>query len=302
MNKIIIPKQYEESLKRALKDRMAGALQAKEIILSGKFKDILQAYKAEIDEVNRQTQGIAFVTDLIHQINYVAMFADDNIKKKLQDLGIKEINLNYFISLEEITKEYRIIEDNNEFHIFLEAVITCLDLYLSAQTYIVVLDTFKIKNNDKNKPFTYANLAAAMINILRKQQYANKKEGEVRKTKMSNTLFEYEWENMKEKVEPLYFEIFGTDSMERTFASFDSRNIDKALVPIFKDFIMQNPLAEKKYSDRYKFLVFYNFFRLMMPHRNWAANQQEFIKIKEGGGKDFDEYRIAKMRKFIYKK
>jgi hypothetical protein len=251
-----------------------------------------ELFNAENGVANAKEQ-IHFMIEVARHISNICIENSSDIIESLKSMGFNDKELCWVIPYEEkIKPEILKINKKKEYNIIEEHVIIILWEYLSTKIYIMVIDHYRIIDKKAKIPLDFNRVREGFTNIKKK---TDARKNAVNPEKLTD--FDIAMAELKNLLDPILPHISNKKTMEKYVPYLSTRNYDKILVPIFKD--STTVTGEKEKTKNHKYRTFYHLFRLMMPHKKWAANEIDFSKCDEGDGNDFEEYKTKKMLKFI---
>jgi hypothetical protein len=276
-------------------------------IINGKIaierlnSDYFIKFKNEIDIIDdKATKNrlfIVYILELYHNLSSICLLSDFVQMKTLDKYNFNEIiNLkekkskvtDYIISSEAI--DYIInknIEDNIILRVEPTMIYYIIDYYLSIQVFKCLLEKYRIINTESRSRISISSIKQTLYNIRNRKEYESKKV-------INKSIFDILWADLSNnelinKQLNITYEEFYRNILSKT---------DDLLLPILLKFIKFND----KYSENSLLEAMFPLFCYLMPHKKWCKSDSEYYKSEDGAGKNFREYKIAKMRRFINKK
>jgi hypothetical protein len=271
-------------------------LESSRLICSGELQRRQdELFNAENGVANSKEQ-IHFMIEVARHISNICLDNTIDIITSLKMMGFKDKELCWVIPYkEQIEPEILKINNKKEYHIIEENLIIILRYYLSTKIYIMVINHYRIIDKKAKIPLDFDRVREGFTNIKKK---TDARKNAINPEKLTD--FDIAMGKIKNLLDPILPHISNKTTMEKYVPSLSTRNFDKILVPIFKD--STTVTGEKEKTKNHKYRTFYHLFRLMMPQRQWAANDIDFSKHDEGDGYDFEEYKTKKMLKFFAEK
>jgi hypothetical protein len=267
--------------------------------------DYFIQYKNEIDKIeDKETKNglfIEYLLELYHNLKSICLLSDFVKVETLNKYNFNEIEsvnnkkneykpivIDYIISIEAI--DYIInknIEDNIIDSVEPSMIYYIIDYYLSIQVFKCLLEKYRIINTESRSRISISSIKQSLYNIRNRKEYESKKV-------LNKSVFDILWADLSNN------EII-SKQMNITYEEF-YRNIlsktDDLLLPILLKFIKFND----KYSENAVLEAMFPLFCYLMPHKKWCKSDSEFMMSEDGAGKNYREYKIARMRRFINKK
>lgn len=289
---MLITKENQEALNKLINYHTKAAFDSFEFILSGELQrrqDELFNFESHVDN---SKEKIHFIFEVAKHISNICLDHTPDVIEPLQTMGFTDKELSWVLPFkEQIEPEILKINKKKEYFVLKEDVIITLGYYLSTKIYIMVINHYRIKDKKGKVPLNFARVREGFINF--------KKKTDARKNAANpdkETSFDIAIVALKNVWDSILPHISDKLTMEKYIPSLSTRNFDKSLVSIFNNSI--TIIAEK--SKNHKYRTFYPLFRLMMPHKRWAANEIDFSNnSSDGDGYNFEEYMTKKMQKFI---
>jgi hypothetical protein len=268
--------------------------------------DYFIQYKNEIDKIeDKETKNglfIEYLLELYHNLNSICLLSDFVKVETLNKYNFNEIEsvnniednnksivTDYIISSEAI--DY-IINKNIEGNIIIRVneptmIYYIIDYYLSIQVFKCLLEKYRIINTESRSRISISSIKQSLYNIRNRKEYESKKV-------LNKSVFDDLWADLSNneiinKQLNITYEEFYRTILSKT---------DYLLLPILLKFITFND----KYSDNAILEAMFPLFCYLMPHKKWCKSDSEFMLSEDGAGKNYREYKISKMRRFINKK
>lgn len=262
-------------------------------------------FKNEIDKIEdkekRNRLTVEYVFELYQNLSSICLLSDfvkvetlnkynfnviESVNNKKNQY--KPIVTDYMISIEDI--DY--ILNNNIEHNIIDSIeptmiYYIIDYYLSIQVFKCLLEKYRIINTVSRSRISISSIKQSLYNIRNRKEYEGKKV-------LKKSLFDILWADLSNneiinKQINITYEEFYRNILSKT---------DDLLLPILLKFIKFND----KYSENAVLEAMFPLFCYLMPHKNWCKSDSEFMLSEDGAGKNYREYKISKMRRFINKK
>ena len=266
-----------------------------EYIKSDNFLKLLTSINQQTDEEHKTMGMIHFVRLLSLYYSKVCLINDAEVRYSLVKLGFTEKELIWLIDGKSLMNKLTAINKSNKYFVLELGLINTLDHFLTLKIYKTVIDKYRIKDRKQKIPITVKRLINLFTNTER--NISNRK---MKKKSDIISVWDLAYGKLKNE-----FKQNGITDEQTYFKQIQSRNLDKMVLPIYKEYtfnvIPDSPEKDIRLSENEKLRTMYDLFCQMMPHREWASNLSDFKKSIKGEGKDFEEYKTRTMRKFIIK-
>ena len=265
--------------------------------------DYFIQFKYEIDKIEdkaiKNRLYIEYVFELYQNLSSISLLSDSIQMKNLDKYNFNEKEIVYINKNKSIVTDYvkssetidYIINQNIKANIIISVepsmIYFIIDYYLSIQVFKCLLEKYRLINTESRSRISISSIKQSLYNIKNRKEYESKKV-------LTKSIFDALWSELGNN------EIINKQ-LKITYEEF-YRNIlsktDDLLLPILMKFIKFND----KISQNEVLEAMFPLFCYLMPHKKWCKSESEYFKSIDGAGKNYREYKIARMRRFINKK